>query len=178
MKINFKIFQCFIWSIMFAAGFSGCRRSDINSAGKFSESENQTASSGVAFKGKSITSFTLTKHGKFVWRNSDKVLLNRLNKELLNPTMPALENNIQGKRDYMECKFDFSDGGFFNTEGDLNIFSDRIYLSVYFADTGFMDQIISVRFDDIFNISSKEHSKIIQSLNIQSAEILNYPKSP
>lgn len=90
---------------------------------------------------------------KNLWLSKDVVLLAGLVNEIRIPSMPFLDANITGKRIYStKCIFKTAGGENYEYEASLNIFLDRIYLSIYFNNEGFTADTRTIRLDSVIGV--------------------------
>jgi hypothetical protein len=124
-----------------------------------------------------VLALKITHSGRILGQYKDQIFLSKLMSELSRPTMPFLDYNVQGKRIYnVECTLELPDG-VTNHIGELNIFKDRIYLSLYLGDDGYMDSLVTIRLDDIQGEHDQvDFSQMRSALQLGSEEFPKWPR--
>lgn len=92
----------------------------------------------------------MQKDQTLLWEVLDGEFLRSMRSGLFKESTVGMEANLNGVRvPGITCRFRFADGHADEIEGELNLFSNRVYLALYFVDNGVMDEVKWVRLDQI-----------------------------
>ncbi len=124
----------------------------------------------------SITGFKLkTLSGTTVFDATERQELRRLEENIRRMTPTLNEINVRGKMIRLKYEIIFSDGPVLLNDAELNLFSDRAYLRLYFnEDESWIDPAITYRhdvLDSYIRIEESMYKSIVGGLVTQSMDV-------